>query len=162
MEEAHLKQKSRIQWLKLGDSKTGFFHKARQSKNRLLSVYNAEGEKLEDHKAVSQEAVSFFQLGGDPTLERELVAEIIGIFYFTFYQEDRCLLSLPVEAEKIKRTMFSLNSPGPRWVFCPLLQKCLGDCESGCNRSHKKYFFASGKLRLLNQRRSERPTTRAK
>ena len=119
MEEAHLKQKSRIKWLKLGDSKTGFFHKvvrARQSKNRLLSVYNAEGEKLEDHKAVSQEAVSFFQLGGDPTLERELVAEIIGIFYFTFYQEDRCLLSLPVEAEKIKRTMFSLNSnkaPGP-------------------------------------------------
>ncbi|KAL5798421.1 hypothetical protein ACOSQ2_003241 [Xanthoceras sorbifolium] len=58
----------------VGDSKTGFFHKvvrARQSKNRLLSVYNAEGEKLEDHKAVSQEAVSFFQLGGDPTLERD-------------------------------------------------------------------------------------------
>lgn len=45
MEEAHLKQKSRIQWLKLGDSKTGFFHKvvrARQSKSRLLSLYNAE------------------------------------------------------------------------------------------------------------------------
>lgn len=96
----------------MGDSKTGFFHKvvrARQSKNRLLSVYNAEGEKLEDHKAVSQEAVSFFQLGGDPTLERELVAEIIGIFYLTFSQEDRCLLSLPVEAKEIKRTMFSLK-----------------------------------------------------
>lgn len=55
-----------------GDSNTGFFHKvvrARQSKNRLLSVYNANAEedKLEDHRAVSQEAVSFFQLGGDPT-----------------------------------------------------------------------------------------------
>lgn len=35
--------------------------RARQSKNRLLSVYNAEGDKFTDHKAVSQEAVSFFQ-----------------------------------------------------------------------------------------------------
>ena len=72
--------------------------RARQSKNRLLSVYNANAEedKLEDHRAVSQEAVSFFQhlFGGDPTLEREGVAEIIGIFSFTFSQENRCLLSL--------------------------------------------------------------------
>jgi hypothetical protein len=48
--------------------------RARQSKNRLVSVYNAnaEGEKLEDHKTVFQEAVSFFQhlFGDDPTLER--------------------------------------------------------------------------------------------
>ena len=54
-----------------GDSNTGFFHKvvrARQSKNKLLSVYNTERDKLEDQKAISQEAVSFFQLGGDPTL----------------------------------------------------------------------------------------------
>lgn len=55
---------------------------------------------------------SFFQhlFGGDPTLERELVAEIRGIFYFTFSQEDGCLLSLPVEAEEMKIAMFSLNS----------------------------------------------------
>ena len=42
--------------------------RVRQSKNRLLSVYNVEGDKLEDQKAVSQEVVSFFELGGDPTL----------------------------------------------------------------------------------------------
>ena len=48
MEEAHLKRKSRIKWRKLGDSNTGFCHKvvrARQSKNRLLSVYNANAEE---------------------------------------------------------------------------------------------------------------------
>lgn len=151
MEEAHLKQKSIILWLKLGDSNKGFFHKvvrARQSKNRLLSVYNAnaEGEKLEDHKAVSQGAVSFFQhlFGGDPTLERELVAEIIGIFYFTFSQEDRCLLSLPVEAEKMKRTMFSLNSnkaPGPDGYSVHFFKSAWEIVsQAGCNRSHKVFL----------------------
>lgn len=105
MEEAHLKQKSRIKWLKLGDSKTGFFHKvlrARQSKNRLLSVYNAEGQKLEDHRAVSQEAVSFFQLGGDPTLERGLVAEIIGIFISPFTRRTDAFCSFPWKQRKLK------------------------------------------------------------
>lgn len=38
------------------------------------------------------------------------MAEIIGIFYFTFSQEDGCLFSLLVEAEKVKRTLFPLNS----------------------------------------------------
>ena len=87
----------------MGDSKTGFFHKvvrARQSKNRLLSVYNAEGEKLEDHKAVSQEAVSFFQLGGDPTLERELVAEIIGFFISPFPRRTDAFSFVPSRGSK--------------------------------------------------------------
>lgn len=128
MEEAHLKQKSRIKWLKLGDSKTGFFHKvvrARQSKNRLLSVYNAEGEKLEDHKAVSQEAVSFFQLGGDPTLERELVAEIIGIFYFTFYQ---AFCPFPWKQRKLKELCSPLTVTRPRapMGILPTSSKVLG------------------------------------
>lgn len=154
MEEAHLKQKSRIQWLKLGDSNTGFFHKvvrARQSKNRLLSVYNAnaEGEKLEDHKAVSQEAVSFSSifLVMTPTLERELVAEIIGIFDFTFSQEDRCLLSLPVEAEKMKRTMFSLNSnkaPGPDGYSAHFFKSAWEIVSQDVIKAIKS-FFASGK-----------------
>lgn len=54
------------------------------------------------------------------------MAEIIGIFYFTFSQEDRCLLSLSVEAEKIKRTRFPLNSnkaPGPDGYSAPSSNK---------------------------------------
>lgn len=124
--------------------------RARQSKNRLLSVYNAEGDKFTDHKAVSQEAVSFFQhlFGGDPTLERELVAEIRGIFYFTFYQEDGCLLSLPVEAEEMKRTMFSLNSnkaPGPDGYSAHFF-KSAWEIVSQDVIEAVKSFFASGKL----------------
>ena len=58
------------------------------------------------------------------------MAEIIGIFYFTFSQEDRCLLSLPlpVEAEKIIRTMFSLNSnkaPDPDVNEAPMSRSSL-------------------------------------
>jgi hypothetical protein len=103
--------------------------RARQSKNRLLSVYNAEGDKFTDHKAVSQEAVSFFQhlFGGDPTLERELVAEIRGIFYFTFSQEDGCLLSLPVEAEEMKRSSpLTVTRPRALMGILPTSSKVLG------------------------------------
>lgn len=49
---------------------------ARQSKNRLLSVYNANAKekKLKDHKFVSQEAIFFFQhLFGDNPYFRKRV-----------------------------------------------------------------------------------------
>ena len=101
-------------------------------------------------KLLSQEAVSFFQhlFGGDPTLERKFLAEILGIFYFSFSREDRCLLSLLVEAEKIKRTRFPLNSnkaPGPD-RYSAHLKKSAWEIVSQDVIEAIKSFFASGKL----------------
>ncbi|GAV90354.1 hypothetical protein CFOL_v3_33763 [Cephalotus follicularis] len=50
-EESLLKQKSRIQWLKEGDSNTAFFHRAvmvRQSKNHLVRIKDEQGNWLVD------------------------------------------------------------------------------------------------------------------
>jgi hypothetical protein len=82
-------------------------------------------------------------------LWRELVAEIIGIFDFTFSQEDRCLLSLPlpVEAEKMKRTMFSLNSnkaPGPDGYSAHFFKSAWEIVSQDVIEAIKS-FFASGK-----------------
>ncbi|KAI5311581.1 hypothetical protein L3X38_040754 [Prunus dulcis] len=72
----------------------------------------------------------------------------LRIFYFTFSQEDGCLLSLPVEAEEMKRTMFSLNrnkAPGPDGYSAHFF-KSAWEIVSQDVIEAVKSFFASGKL----------------
>jgi len=62
-EESFFKQKARIQWLRLGDQNTSFFHKSvngRHNKNRLLSVTREDGEVVEGHKTVKSEVIAYF------------------------------------------------------------------------------------------------------
>ncbi|XP_057548584.1 uncharacterized protein LOC130827012 [Amaranthus tricolor] len=64
IEESALKQKSRIQWLKLGDSNNHFFHaamKARYNTNRINLLYNAQGDRLEDPVGIQQEILHFYK-----------------------------------------------------------------------------------------------------
>ncbi|GAV92565.1 hypothetical protein CFOL_v3_35943 [Cephalotus follicularis] len=63
VEEAVLRQKSRIHWLKLGDSNTAFFHKVckvRQSKNFISHILNEAGQWVSEPRLIGEEGVSFF------------------------------------------------------------------------------------------------------
>ena len=63
-EEGFLKQKSRIQWLKLGDQNSNFFHKAvkaRNSRNSIKSITLENGYKYEDLETIKQEVVNHFR-----------------------------------------------------------------------------------------------------
>ena len=63
-EEGFLKQKSKIQWLKLGDQNSSFFHrsvKARNSRNTITSITLENGGKSEDPDTIKQEVINHFQ-----------------------------------------------------------------------------------------------------
>ena len=79
-EESFFKQKSRIQWLKKGDSNTSFFHKmvaVRQNRNTVSSLLNSEGRRLNSYHELADEAVSFFQKLIGKKMQRFQAVQII-------------------------------------------------------------------------------------
>lgn len=71
-EELLWKQKSRCDWLNLGDRNTKFFHDRtlrRRKLNRISALHINDGDWCYDSDILQEEAISFFQnpYGGDPT-----------------------------------------------------------------------------------------------
>ncbi|KAJ6402563.1 hypothetical protein OIU84_014626 [Salix udensis] len=63
-EESFYKQKSRIQWLMLGDRNTAFFHRSMQhrySRNRITNLTDGDGNVLHDQEEIGAEAVKYFK-----------------------------------------------------------------------------------------------------
>ncbi|KAI8560219.1 hypothetical protein RHMOL_Rhmol04G0239000 [Rhododendron molle] len=59
--EAWCRQKSRVHWLQLGDNNTKFFHKkvaSHRMRNKILSICDENGQRLEDIKDVKGEILS--------------------------------------------------------------------------------------------------------
>ncbi|KAJ6889556.1 hypothetical protein NC652_030338 [Populus alba x Populus x berolinensis] len=63
-EESYYKQKSRIQWLHLGDRNTAFFHKSllhRQVRNRIHSLQDESGNTVHDPQELGKLASNYFE-----------------------------------------------------------------------------------------------------
>ncbi|TYK26658.1 uncharacterized protein E5676_scaffold313G003080 [Cucumis melo var. makuwa] len=99
LEEASLRQKSRIRWLKLGDQNTAFFHRSvrsRMSRNTLRSLVDSDGTR---------------EIG-----YRELSPVIDDIVQFQWSEKCCQALQLPISREEVRRVLFSMDSgkaPGP-------------------------------------------------
>ncbi|XP_026433567.1 uncharacterized protein LOC113331007 [Papaver somniferum] len=64
-EESMLKQKSRVQWLDLGDSNNSFFHnsiKERRSMNNILTLTSTSGEQLDEDIPIAKECIDLYSL----------------------------------------------------------------------------------------------------
>lgn len=64
IEESFLKQKSRVQWLHLGDCNSGFFFnscKNRWNLNKILSISDDSGAVYDNHKDIAEVAVNHFK-----------------------------------------------------------------------------------------------------
>ncbi|KAH7848240.1 hypothetical protein Vadar_001278 [Vaccinium darrowii] len=74
-EEAFKKQKSRVQWLSLGDQNTRFFNLKMKShclRNKILSLNNAAGVRLTDSSSIKDEILGYYiGLLGSPFAQRK-------------------------------------------------------------------------------------------
>lgn len=107
VEEKFLLQKSRIQWLTVGDQNTTFYHhvvQERTSRNNISVLYNERGEVLLDPEDIKQEAVRYFHnfLQTDPVRSTQVQIETLNdLLRYRCPQADSAQLIAPLTPSKI-------------------------------------------------------------
>jgi len=153
-EENLLKQKSRIQWLNLGDGNNSFFHnlvKVRNSSNLIKVLMDNEGNSIYDMQKISNMVVNFYkQLLGHSSHEfnPEKADRVSHLFKKKFSTVTVAGMSAPVTRQEIKQVVFAMNprkAPGADGFSAGFFQKAWpvigGDlCEAVME------FFSFGQL----------------
>ena len=149
-EEKFLMQKSRVQWLKLGDGNNSYFYnqiKANWNRNKILSIKNSEGDLVQGHENISQVAVDYFQksLGVAQTSSNIDLSEIQVTKVSP--SQARFLLS-PITNELIFSTLKSMKknkAPGPDGFTVNFFIHCW-DIIGGDFCEAVLHFFNSGQM----------------
>ena len=110
-EEGFLKQKSRIQWLKLGDQNSNFLHKVgktRNSRNSINSITLENGSRIEDPETIKQEVINHFcsVLGNNM---QESATDAYHMGGLAWSSEHLDILNSRISHEIIKSAMFSID-----------------------------------------------------
>ncbi|KAH7861825.1 hypothetical protein Vadar_031371 [Vaccinium darrowii] len=135
-EESFKKQKSRVQWLALGDKNTRFFHQKLKThclRNKILSLENSHGVRLTDPKEVKEEILGYYVgLLGTPFAQRRDAYQILRLTVeqrLTAAMKEA--LTCVVSEAEIKSAMWSIKgdkAPGPDGLVRPgfvlLLEAC--------------------------------------
>lgn len=127
MKESLLKQKSRLRWIKEGDSNTKFFHSClqdRRRKNQILSL-QVEGRCVEQVGEVKMEVRRFFEEGfKEASFSRPVLG---GIEFQTLGSEENSFLVAPFSEEEIKDVVWSCDGnkcPGPDGFNLRFIKEC--------------------------------------
>ncbi|XP_070016975.1 uncharacterized protein [Nicotiana sylvestris] len=119
-----LTQRSRAMWIKAGDQNSKFFHahlKARQSRNRISSIFNDQGDKVTTHALIDQEFRGFFQiLLGTAATELPYIDIEIARDSHGLTKEHQQLLNTRVTEKEIDQALKDLpndNAPGTQLNF---------------------------------------------
>ena len=113
VEETTLRQKSRIQWLKLGDSNSQFFFnamKVRYMQNNIEVLFNANGDKLTTTEAIKTEVIQFYSsLLGTAATSLPSVDILLLRSGPQVQARDAALLTLPVSIQKIETALWGID-----------------------------------------------------
>ncbi|KAJ6897722.1 hypothetical protein NC652_024515 [Populus alba x Populus x berolinensis] len=117
-EESYYKQRSRIQWLQLGDKNTAFFHKSllhRQTRNKIHMMQDESGHIITDEQEIGQLATTYYQqiLSAPPL---PWTKDITNLYPTTISETSTHTANLSISNDDIKNALFSIpdsKSPGP-------------------------------------------------
>ena len=149
-EEGFLKQKSRIQWLKLGDQNTSFFHKAiksRNARNSIKVLTLASRGRIEDPEDIKQEAIAHFQnilcCDGPFTDHNHYLDNQEG---FTWSPQHKESLNRRITQEEIKNA----KAPGLDGFTSLFFKKAWSIVGSDVTEAVESFFNSGCMLREIN------------
>ena len=129
-EESFLKQKSRIRWIKEGDSNSRFFHhsvQARFNQNKIISIVLDSGERIHDPVAIHAAVVDHF--GTHFSSSSNLSTPVPNLDSFinkAISPAQANALIRHVSPAEIKEAIFHMKpdkAPGPDGFFASFFQK---------------------------------------
>ena len=110
-EESYFKQKSRVQWMHLGDRNTSFFYKSllhRQVRNRIHSLHDDTGNFIHDPQEIGRMASTYFErLLCAPQLP--VTEELNPIFPNTITEASTAATLTPITDDDIQAALFSIS-----------------------------------------------------
>ncbi|GKD88950.1 hypothetical protein Tco_1364457, partial [Tanacetum coccineum] len=148
-QERFLKQKAKVEWLRVGDSNSAYFHKkvkGRISRNRINVVTNLKGDTFtDDHvaKAFVTHYKAFLGQPGENTPFSDL-----NLFYNRLDVEEAVAMVHPVTKQEVREAMFSMGndkSPGPDGYTVAFFKESW-DIVANDVTMVVQEFFVNGKL----------------
>lgn len=119
IEESIWKQKSRIDWLQLGDSNTKFFHaytKFRQNSNAIHRLVRVDGEVCLGQHMLKEEVLNFYKdLMGTAATELLMVDKKVVERGPKLNGQQQRLLIAECTTEEVREAIFSMESQQSTW-----------------------------------------------
>lgn len=105
---------SRVDWLKLGDANTRFFHayvKMRQSSNTIHTLVNDDGTICLGQVSLQEEVRSFYsRLMGTAVEELLMVDKVVVERGPTLNRQQQIMLGAACSTQEVKEALFSIDS----------------------------------------------------
>ncbi|GJT39899.1 hypothetical protein Tco_0939764 [Tanacetum coccineum] len=154
MEERFLKKKAKIEWLRVGDSNTTYFHKmvkGRKSQNRIDVVSNDDGVRFDGDQvplAFVNHYASFLGQQGDsiPLITNDLFINILN-------PEVAFDMVRNVSPQEVKDDIFSMGddkSPGPDGYTAALFKEAWPIISDDVTKAVQEFFVNGTLLKDLN------------
>lgn len=157
-EEKFLKQKSRNNWLNLGDGNNSFFHKSikvRNSSNLVKILKDDDGNKVEDMNKIKDIAIGFYhKLLGDSVHEfSQVKADRISQLIKKRFSPCLAGMATAVSREEIRKVIFSMNknkAPGPDGFSAGFFQRAWPVIWEGVTDAILEFFLHGRLLKEVN------------
>ncbi|GJU98264.1 polypyrimidine tract-binding protein homolog 2 isoform X1 [Tanacetum coccineum] len=154
MEERFLKQKAKIEWLKVGDSNSAYFHKSvkgRTSRNRIDVVTDLDGDLVTDDGVPAAFVSHYEAFLGQPGITSPFDSN--NLFLNRLTSDQALDMIKHVTAQEVKEAIFSMGndkSPGPDGYTACFFKECWDIVASDVVCAVQEFFTNGNLLKELN------------